>query len=420
VKILAIHNRYRQRGGEDVAVEQETALLRSRGHEVIEFVESNQALGGGSALENGWNAVWSRQTVSALRRLIEQHRPDLAHFHNTFARISPAAYSACRHAGVPVVQTLHNYRIGCLNAGCARDGAPCETCVPKLIPVAGIARGCYRGSRRLSLGMAAITTTHKLLGTYREQVDAYIALSEFARDLHIRSGVPASRIFVKPNFAVCGPDTPAERSNYALFVGRLCGEKGLPALLKAWEQAPLPLRIVGDGPDAPTVIAAAQSNRNVEWLGARPRNEVLRLMRTAQFLVLPSVGYENCGLCIVEAFSTGLPCIVSGLGSLREIVEDGSTGLHFEPGNPQDLRSKVEWMVSHPAAREAMGKAASVCFSERFGAERNYHLLMDIYAAAMAQFKECPPKNLAFPFLATLTKQSRSVLTLQKTSTDHS
>jgi glycosyltransferase involved in cell wall biosynthesis len=386
MKILTIHNRYQLRGGEDEVFEREVQLLRSKGHTVIEYVETNDHVGDANPLRSGLDAVWAKETVRRIRGVIQCERPDIAHFHNTFARISPAAYYACGQAGVPVVQTLHNFRTGCLNACCATAQGPCERCLTNIIPLTGILKGCYRGSRVGSAAMAAITATHKLLGTYRRQVDAFIALSEFGRSIQVRSGIPNHKLFVKPNFTDPQPDGWQSGQTHALFVGRLCPEKGIATLLEAWAQAGLtiPLRIAGDGPSAPWVADAAARIPTVEWLGARTRLEVMELMRDAQFLIMPSLLYESFGLCIVEAFSAGVPCIVSGHGSMQELVEDGRTGLHFRPGDSLDLASKLQWMAAHPTERQQMGLAARECFQIRYTPEENYRLLMQIYSAASA------------------------------------
>jgi len=382
-KILVLHNRYQQRGGEDGVFEHEVKLLRARGHTVIEYEEDNKGLGEEGALKSGLNAIWARQTVSRLRILLQQARPDIAHFHNTFARISPAAYYTCQQAGVPVVQTLHNFRIGCVGACCLADSTVCERCLPHLIPVAGILKGCYRGSQMASAAMAAITTTHKVLGTYSNQIDAYIALTEFARRIHIRSGLPEGKLFVKPNFGETQPANSQTREPFALFVGRLCPEKGLAPLIDAWKLMPgIPLKIVGDGPEADSVTAAAADLPGVEYLGRRDHAQIMELMSKAQMLIMPSLWYENFPLCLVEAFSAGLPCVVSGMGSMQEIVEHGATGLHFQPGNSRELAAKVQWMAEHPAEREQMGRTARQRFAERYTPDHNYRLLMDIYQAA--------------------------------------
>lgn len=398
-KVLVVHNRYQQRGGEDGVFEREVALLRSKGHEVIEYLETNDGVGPTNAWKSGFEAIWSRETTGRLRQILRQEQPDIAHFHNTFARISPAAYYACRQSGVPVVQTLHNFRIGCLNACCLTNDRPCERCLPQLIPVAGILKGCYRGSSATSAAMAAITTSHKMLGTYKNQVDAYIALTEFARGIHVRSGLPGHKLHVKPNFSEGQPESGGTRSPFALFVGRLCPEKGVTPLIDAWRKAApaLPLKIVGDGPSAPEVAAAAAEIPGVEWLGLRNHAEVMALMRSAQFLVMPSLWYENFPLCIVEAFSVGLPCVVSQLGSMQEIVEHGQTGLHFRAGDAADLAAQALWMASHPDQCLQMGRTARVRFEQLYTPEHNYRRLIEIYQHATLHFQQLPQNNQIHP-----------------------
>jgi glycosyltransferase involved in cell wall biosynthesis len=392
IKVLALHNRYRNSGGEDQVFAQETALLRRMGHTVVEYQESNDRLQQIAPLPDLLRAIWSTETVGRLRTVLRETRPDVAHFHNTFAMISPSAYYACREANVPVVQTLHNYRLGCPNACCSFNGQPCEKCVSRTVAWPGIVRKCYRQSRAATAGVAAITATHKLLGTYRRMVDAYISTTAFARAIHIRSGLPERLVFVKPNFA--DPPAGGERQpgGYALYVGRITIEKGVDTLLAGWEKLrgnmPLLLAGGGDGPIAESVRRAAAGNPNIQWLGERPHAEIMGLMLGADFLIQPSPLYEGCGMAIIEAFSAGLPCVVAGHGSLGELVEDGGTGKHFPSGNAAGLAAKVEWMRENPGQVRKMGEAARARFLESFSPARNYKMLMDIYQAAREHRKQ--------------------------------
>jgi glycosyltransferase involved in cell wall biosynthesis len=379
-KVLVVHNRYREPGGEDQAVAQEVALLRARGHTVAEYSDSNDRLDESRPIAAGIEAIWSARSYRLLEELMLDTRPDLAHFHNTFARISPAAYYAAGQAGVPVVQTLHNYRMGCLNAYCSRGGRTCQSCVSRFAAWPGVLRACYRNSRLASLGAAGVGLVHRAIGTYRHQVDAYISTSQFARAIHIRSGVPAALDYVKPNFCQAPPAEERSPSGYALFAGRLCEEKGVRVLLDAWSRLspPIPLKIAGDGP-----LGGGFSHiPGVEFLGAVSRERVRDLMLHADFLVQPSLLFENCGLVIIEAFSAGLPCLVSGHGSFAELVEHGRTGLHFPPGDAAALAQRAVWLARNPGAREAMGLAARVRYLRDFSAGRNYEILMEIYEHA--------------------------------------
>ena len=383
-RILVLHNRYREPGGEDRAVEQEVALLRAHGHEVIEYVDSNRRLDESHPLAAAWRAIWSRGAYRRVRQAIAETRPQLAHFHNTFCMISPAAYYACRGAGLPVVQTLHNFRLGCLNACCTRDGRTCDVCVSSRLPWRGIWHGCYRASRQASAAVAAVGFVHKGIGTYRSQVDAYISTSQFARGVHVRCGVPAELSFVKPNFSARVPPGASNPGGYVLYAGRLVPEKGVYVLLEAWRRLnPRPrLKVAGDGPEAGRLRARYGDMPEVEFLGALTAAQVRGWMEKADFLVQPSLVWENCALAVIEAFGAGLPCIVSGHGSLAEMVEDGRSGLHFCPGDADDLAGKIGWLAAHEDQRTRMARAARDRFEQLYTPEKNYAQLMAIYGAA--------------------------------------
>lgn len=386
VKVLLGHNRYQQAGGEDVVFAQESALLRRMGHTVVEYEESNDQLHEIGPVSGFLRAVWSGKTTERLGAVLRETRPDVAHFHNTFAVISPSAYYACQAEGVPVVQTLSNYRLGCPNAYCAVEGAACEKCVTRAVAWPGIARKCYRDSMVATAGVAAITAIHKVMDTYGSQVNAFISTSEFARRIHIRSGLPEERVYVKPNFVEAPGMGTRAAEGYALYAGRLQREKGVDILLEAWRRLKLPVRLVlageGNGECAEAVRQAALANPLIEWRGRQTHDEVQRLLRGADFLINPSRLYENCSMVVVESFSAGVPCVVSGQGSLFDMVADGRTGLHFLSGDAADLAEKVEWMVENPDRRSEMGEAARERYAEQFTPERNYKMLMDIYEAA--------------------------------------
>jgi glycosyltransferase involved in cell wall biosynthesis len=217
-------------------------------------------------------------------------------------------------------------------------------------------------------------------------VDRFIALTAFAREKFLAAGFPPQKLVVKPNFVHPDPGPGAGRGGYALFVGRLSPEKGVGTLLAAWEALAgrVPLRVVGDGPLGEEVRRAAARLPGVEWLGWRSPQEVLALMGEAAFLVFPSEWYEGFPRVLVEAFARGLPVLCSGMGSHGSLVEHGRTGLHFRPGDPQDLAEKVEWMLAHPANVAAMRREARREYEETYTAERNYGMLMDIYGDAIA------------------------------------
>ncbi len=379
--VLLIHNRYRQPGGEDVVFDMERMLLEHYGHKVITFVEDNARLEGVNPLKVTMEAIWSREAQRNIRNLIEETRPDVVHFHNTFLRISPAAYYVVKEIGLPVVQTLHNYRLICPGSLLMRDGRVCEDCLGRVIPWPGTVHGCWRNSRTGTAVVVAMLAIHRLLKTWTKQVDVYIALTEFAQRKFIEGGLPVEKIVVKPNFVYPDPGSGEHKGNFALFVGRLSKEKGVRTLLSAWRLLKgIPLKIVGDGPLMAEVKEHVERKRLViEVLGWRPREEVFALMQAASFLLVPSEWYESFPMAIAEAFACGLPVIASKLGAMAEIIEDRRTGLLFEPGNPEDLAAKVEWLFSHHQELARMSKEARAEYEAKYTAERNYEMLMAIY-----------------------------------------
>jgi glycosyltransferase involved in cell wall biosynthesis len=385
MRVLHIHNYYQQPGGEEQVFVAEGALLEAHGHRVIRYTLHNNRVTGMTRPALARKTIWNQSTYRDLRALIRKERPQVAHFHNTFPIISPAAYFAAQAEGVPTIQTLHNYRLLCPDALFFRDGRVCEDCLGKAIPWPGILHACYRGSRSSSGAVAAMLTAHRALGTWDRKVDMYITLTEFTRQKFIQGGLPAEKIMVKPNFVYPDPDPGAGRGRYALFVGRLAREKGVDTMLGAWSmiKEKVPLKIVGDGPLGPKVARAAQSFAEVEWLGGQARDQVLKLMKDARILVFPSVWYEGFPTVIAEAYAVGLPVIASNIGNMSSLIYHGRTGLHFRPGDPKDLAVSVKWILAHPATLESMRREARAEYEAKYTAKRNYELLVAIYQALL-------------------------------------
>lgn len=392
IRLLIGHNSYQQAGGEDVAVEAETRLLAEHGHAVVRYQRNNDELRDGdgfSSLRAGFETVWASRSFREVKALVTKERPDVAHFHNTLALISPAAYYACAEAEVPVVQTLHNYRLLCPSATLLRDGKVCEACLGRSVPWPGVVHACYRDSRAATAAVASMLAVHRAMGTWRKKVDVYVALTEFARQKFVEGGLPAERIVVKPNFMAHDPGAKRETGEYALYVGRLSEEKGPQVLLRAWARlgGHVPLRIAGDGPlkEELGLEFGASGLSGVKLLGKVRSEEIVELLHGARFLVFPSIWFETFGLAIIESFACGVPVIASRLGSMAEIVADGKTGLHFTAGDDADLAAKVEWAWTHAEEMEEMGRAARREFEEKYTSEANYRRLMEIYEMAMAK-----------------------------------
>lgn len=390
MKILLTHNYYQLPGGEDVVFETEAAQLESHGHSVVRYVRHNDELKQIEPLaqiRRGLSAIWSCESQGKLEKLIALEKPDVAHFHNAFPLLSPSAYIACKHAHVPVVQTLHNYRMLCPAATLLRDGHICEDCATEAFPISAVVHRCYRGSYLQSVVASATLSMHRLVKTWKSGVSLFIALSEFSKSKFARSGIPRDKILVKPN-CVGGTVTPAiVPGTYALFVGRLSPEKGLKVLINAWKRLPvsIPLQIVGDGPLRVELETEIRNSglTNIQVLGQVDRKTVRDLMRHARFLVCPSQWYEGFPLVVAESFACGVPVLASRIGALAEIVTASATGLHFDPHDAADLASKVQYAQSHPAETEGWGKAARKEYLAKYTEEKNYESLLDIYRLAL-------------------------------------
>ncbi len=373
--VLSVHNFYRQPGGEDRVFADEAALLEQHGHTVVRYEEHNRRIAGAGIAAAG-STVWSDRSFRRLRSVMREQTCDVAHFHNTFPLISPASYYAARAANVPVVQTLHNYRLICPAASLLRDGAVCEECIGRA-PFPGVVHGCYRGSRPATAAVAAMLTIHRASGTWQRMVDVYIAPSEFARQKLIAGGLPAESIVTKPNFVAPDPGAGSGDGGYALFAGRLSEEKGVHTLFQAWESlgTAIPLLVSGDGP-------LSEMYRPATLMGHQPRAKIFELMRNASVLIFPSICYECAPMTVIEAFACGLPVIASNIGSIPEFVDHGRTGLLFHPGDAEDLVRQVRWTLEHPDRLALMRQAARQEFEAKYTAERNYKLLTEVYELA--------------------------------------
>lgn len=416
-RILVAHSRYRIRGGEDQVVDDEVALLRRRGHSVELFVRENTALESMSAPRVAAHTLWSASVARAFGERLQAFQPELVHVHNTFPMLSPSVFWQCARRQVPVVQTLHNFRLLCADATFLRDQRICQDCLGgSLLP--GVRHGCFNDSPMQTAVLAAMTGLHRAVGTYQRHVARFIALNPYCRDQFIAGGLPAGRIRIKPNF-VDNPRPPAAQAGEGgLYVGRLADEKGFGVLLAAArlldreardqvapgqqssdrqppdersqdqrsqdqlspDQLSPDLQAIGDGPMADQ----ARQGLGTRWLGRLDPADTLAAISRARFVVVPSICLEQFPRVLVEAFSCGVPVIASRLGALAEIVRDGETGLLFEPGNAADLATKMRWAQAHPQACHTMGQAAYAEYRSRYTAERNYDELLAIYREAIA------------------------------------
>lgn len=385
--ILSLHNYYRIRGGEDVSSEAEEDLLREMNHRVTVYRENNDRIDKLHPLQLAAKTIWSRESYRAIRHQIKSDRPDVIHVQNFFPLISPSIYYAAQSLGVPVVQTLRNYRLLCPNGLFFREGNVCEDCLHQAIPYPSIQHACYRENRFATGVTAAMLVAHRGLGTWLQKVSLYITLTEFARQKFIEGGFPTAKMITKPNFINPDPGPGTGSGGYALYVGRLAVEKGLDTLLEAWAQLahPIPLKIVGDGPLSDLVVAAAAKNPAVQWLGRQPMARVHELMGEAMFLVFPSKWYETFGRVALEAFAKGTPVVAAKIGAIAELVDDQRTGFHFTPGDAVDLARVVAAVVERGDLLAPMRQEVRREYQLKYTAKPNYEQLMAIYQQAIAQ-----------------------------------
>lgn len=388
MKVLFAHNYYRSSSpsGEDAVYRSERALLESRGIEVIPYERFNDQIDESTfsrKVKLALDGAWSRETYRELSDLLRDARPDIAHFHNIFPLISPSAYAACREHRVPVVQTLHNFRFICPGALLMRQGRPCEECVGRL-PLPALRHRCYRNSLPATGAQVWTILSNRWRDTYRSLVDRYIVPTRFAAS-RLAAGLPPDLLSVKPHFLPDPPSPGRQGSGLAVFAGRLSAEKGVRTLIAAWERLSIPLKVLGDGPlRSELEERVRKTGAPVQFLGFRPRAEVLDFMRRADLLVVPSECYEGFGLSVMEAYACGAPVVASRTGSLAEIVIEGETGVRFTPGDASDLRDKVLGLLRDRERLAAMRSKARSIFEERYTADRNFAELMRIYREVAA------------------------------------
>lgn len=375
--VLVAHNAYQQLGGEDRVVDAEIELLRRNGHRVTEYRRHNDELRHIGKLSALGDTFWSRRTVADIDALLRDGDIDIVHAHNTFPLISPSLYWAAAARGVPVVQTLHNFRLFCPQAMFLRESKVCEDCIGRL-PLPAIRHACYRESRVQTSALVGMLGLHRAIGTWSDKVTRYIALNDFCRNKFIEGGLPAEKVVVKPNFVAFDPPPAGDRAGL-LFVGRLSPEKGVTTLLKAAPDLPSgSIRVAGDGPLSAEVAGTSCVTR----LGSLTEEGVREQMYRSQALVLPSIWYENFPRTLVEAFACGLPVVASRIGALAELVEDGCTGLLFEPGDDRDLARKLAWLLAHPDEAAGMGRQARLKYESSYAPAANIRQLVAVYADA--------------------------------------
>jgi len=374
MRILAVHNRYQISGGEDICHQTEVELLRRYGHIVDEYVEDNARVHRLGRLRTAFRTIWSIEDYKNIKTILKNTDYDGLIVQNFFPLISPSVFYAANQCHVPVIQVIHNYRLACLNATFLRDGRVCEACLGKKVPWKGIFHGCYRKSRAGSLAVALMLVIHRILGTWNQKVNQYLALSDFGREKLIANGIPPEKIAVRPNTLSLEIQPGDGSGNFALFVGRLSPEKGIETLMAAWEgmEDSYRLILIGDGELREDVEERSRKSGNIEICGFQPNSVTIEWMRRAKFLVLPSIWYEGMPRAVIEAFAAGTPVIASEIGAMKDMIQNGINGFLFEPGNAKRLTELAKALFQNEDLRRKMRIGARNSFNEKYSPECVY------------------------------------------------
>lgn len=377
MRILVVNKFHWLKGGSERVYFDLAAAYEAAGHEVIPFsmrgdenvpspwadrfvpeVRYDRARGLES-LRAAANAVYSREAKRCLAALLHDVRPDVAHLHNFHHQLSPSIVDALREAGVPAVHTLHDYQVICPNYLLYTEGAVCERCLSGSFGHA-VRHRCVRGSVAASAVAALEMTIHRARRTLERGIARFVAPSRFLAGKLIQAGMARERIRVVVNGVDPEAFAPARGAGEGfVYVGRLSREKGLGTLLDAVERSPgLRLTVLGSGPqeEALRTQAALKAPGQVEFLGYRPRSELLERVRSARAVILPSEWYENAPLSALEALASSVPVVAARIGGLPELVRDGQTGLLFEPGSVAGLRECLERLIRDPALAVELGR----------------------------------------------------------------
>ena len=387
MKILLVHNRYQQYGGEDATFETEKMLLQDNGEEVRTLIfDNNEIKGLKQKIKTGFQMIYNSNSERLMDVTINEFKPDVIHIHNFFYVASPSVFFSAHRHKIPVIVTLQNYRLICSGGFLMRDSQPCELCVEKVFPLSGIRYGCHRNSRMGTAHLTMYTGIHKLWNTWNSKVTRYIAVTEFGRNKYIHSSLKLApeKIVVKAS-SVAGADPSdfqARQRNF-LFVGRLSKEKGIDVLLRAFAHTDLHLEIIGDGPLRPLVEQYTSEHQNITYSGYRDKAYIISQLRACAAMIFPSVWYECLPVTILEAFSTGTPVIISNVGNLNEIVTDQYNGLHFQANDAQHLQNIVQHFNTNREIYKSLYSNARKTFLEKYTHEVNYSNLMTIYIRAI-------------------------------------
>lgn len=383
MKVLQVHNYYQLAGGEDSVVANEKALLEAHGDEVISFHKHNKEIEEYSTLKKLGlinRASWSEESYHEILDVLLKEQPDVCHVHNFLPLISPSVYYACKKANIPVVQTLHNYRIICTNGLFLRNGKVCENCLGKSA-YHSVSKKCYRNSYAQTFTVARMIEKNNKKGTWTNMVDAYICFTDFAKSKFIAHGLPENKIYIKPNFVDINLHSSQKKENYFVYVGRLENNKGVRIFKEIGESLPFPLKVIGEG----DLLHELENIPNVELLGKKTHTETLHLIQGAKALVLPSLCYEGMPMTILEAFASKTPVIASNMGAMQTMIDHKKNGLLFTPNSFKELTNCFQYITAQTNHVQQIVDNAYADYQHMYSKNSNYKLLIDIYQKAITQ-----------------------------------
>jgi glycosyltransferase involved in cell wall biosynthesis len=385
--ILIVHNYYQVPGGEDTVVENEKSLLIEKGHKVYLYARHNDEIKRKNIIGKillPIETIFSIKTYREVKKIIKEKSIDVVHVHNTLPLVSPSVYYAAKKYNVRVLQTIHNFRLLCPAATLTRNGAICEDCINNGLGNA-IKNKCYRNSLLQTIISTFNLWFHRKIKTY-QKVDGYITLTEFNKQ-KLANLFPEEKIYIKPNSIRNIKKYNNEiKKDYFLFLGRIDDLKGIKLLIKTWKGIEdYRLLVVGKGPLESEVKEYIEKYniKNIELLGFKPKEEVMKIVHHAKAMIVPSQWYEGFPMTIVESFSLGVPVIAGDIGNLSSIIEHRKNGLLFKYNDYLDLEDKIREVIKNESLLEQLSNGARESFEKKYHSELNYKQLVNIYNDCM-------------------------------------
>jgi len=382
MKILLLHTYYLQKGGEDGVFKLEQLLLGQR-EDVRTLTFQN--LSGWRGASQFLRSLWNVSAAKKLKKVIAEYRPDVIHLHNLHFAIGPIAIRVANKAGIPVVLTLHNYRLLCPSTTLIYKGQLFTDSINASFPWKAVVNKVYRNSALQTFWLAFVVWFHKKIGTWR-MVDKYIVLTDFARTLFVNSsfGVSEQKYVVKPNFVNAVATQPAKRMGRFLFIGRLSQEKGIQMLMEAFRNIDHELYIAGDGPLKGELEKVCRQRENIKYIGSLDSDGVKEAMNQCIALIFPSIWYEGMPMTLLEAFASGTPVIAGNIGAMSSMVQHGYNGLHFKSGHPEDLIAQVQyWQSLSPEEKYNYSINARNTYESFYTPESNLEKFLTIYQSVV-------------------------------------